>query len=73
VARHDDYGRDTAEAAALAQWIAEVPEARARVVRVEYFDDETAMVYLDTDPSHLLDVYCVRDANGKWYEHSTSG
>jgi len=53
----------TPEAAALAQWDS-LPQARARVISVEYEDDDHSIVLTDTEPSHLMWNQCERTSEG---------
>jgi hypothetical protein len=54
------------EAAALHGWRT-CPIARARVVSSTIFVDQTALVVIDTEPSHPDHVECIRVADG-WVE-----
>lgn len=53
----------TPAAAALAEWET-VPNAHVRVVAVEYRDADHAVVLTDTDPPHLVRIYCERTDDG---------
>ena len=58
----DGYARP--EDAALASY---PPKACARVIRVEAIDEAQVDVIVDTEPSHLMRVYC-RRRGGLWYD-----
>jgi hypothetical protein len=64
----ETQGHRTPAQAALAEWKAH-PTARARVVRVEYTDEDHAVVVTDTDPSHPMWNYCERTAAGWVFVH----
>jgi hypothetical protein len=55
----------TPEDAALAEW-EPYPQADARVISVEYLDEEHAVVVTDTTPSHPMWNYCWRTSGGGW-------
>ncbi len=55
----------------MAEWDA-YPEAEARVVRVEYRDEDHAVVITDTMPSHPMYNNCERQSSG-WVFMSDSG
>jgi hypothetical protein len=67
----DGDGYVTPEEAALAEWAAH-PYAHARVIGVEYTDEDHAVVVTDTTPSHPMWNYCER-AGGRWVYHGDSG
>lgn len=52
----------TPEEAALSGW---GPSARARVIRA-LVDGDVARVIVDTEPSHPMEVVCVRGDDGLW-------
>ncbi len=58
-----EVGYRTPEDAALAEW-EDHPEAAARVISVDYRDDNNAVVVTDTVPSHPIWNYCLRTPNG---------
>jgi hypothetical protein len=51
------------EDAVMAEWLA-YPEAEARVVTVEYLDEDHAVVLTDTVPSHPMWNHCERREGG---------
>lgn len=55
---------DSLEAAALAEWDA-YRNVVVRVVGVDLLDEENAVVFTDTDPSHPMKNY-VRRTEGGW-------
>jgi hypothetical protein len=59
-------GYPTPEEAALAEW-REIPQAKPRVLSVEYQDNHHAVVITDTKPSHPMWNYCVLTAEGWVY------
>jgi hypothetical protein len=63
-----DDGFATPEEAAMAEW-ASYPTVDARVVTVEYIDDDHAVVVTDTMPSHPMWNYCERTASGWTFTH----
>jgi hypothetical protein len=60
-----EEGFPTPEEAVLAEWD-QHPQAEARVLRVEYLDDEHAVVITDTTPSHPMWNYCERTSSSGW-------
>jgi hypothetical protein len=58
-----DEGFATPEDPTLAEW-ADIPQAEARVISVEYVDDDHAVVVTDTVPSHPMWNYCERSRAG---------
>jgi hypothetical protein len=56
-------GFSSPEEAALAGWPA---AAHARVLRVERLSASRVDVIVDTEPSHRMRVYCVKEG-GLWY------
>jgi hypothetical protein len=61
----------TPDDAAMAEWDA-YPDALARVVRVEYRNENHAVVVTDTVPSHPMYNYCER-VDGGWVFMGDSG
>jgi hypothetical protein len=59
----EPVGYPTPEQAALAEWEAQ-PLARVRVIKVEYEDDDHAIVIADTVPSHPMRNQCERTNDG---------
>jgi hypothetical protein len=47
----------------MAEWNS-IPQANARVVSVEYTDDDHATVVTDTDPHYLMWNQCARTEDG---------
>ena len=60
-----EHGFSSPEQAALAGWPA---TAHARVLRVERLSASRVDVIVDTEPSHRMRVYCVKE-NGLWFVH----
>jgi hypothetical protein len=58
----------TPQDAALAEW-SDLPQARPRVVSVQFEDDDHAVVVTDTDPSHPMWNYCERTSDGWVFTH----
>jgi hypothetical protein len=58
-----DEGFGSPEDAVMAGWLA-YPQAEARVVSVEYRDEDHAVVVTDTVPSHPMWNYCERREGG---------
>ena len=56
-------GYPTPEQAALAEWDS-LPGAEVRVIRVDYEDDDHAVVITDTVPSHPMWNHCERTSDG---------
>ncbi len=63
-----DAGYPSSEDAALAEW-EDYPKAAARIITVEYRDENNAVVVTDTVPSHRMWNYCVRTPNGWVFTH----
>ena len=63
-----EAGYATPERAVLAEWD-DYPEAEARVISIEYRDDNSAVVVTDTVPSHPMWNYCVRTRHGWVFTH----
>jgi hypothetical protein len=53
----------TPAAAALAEW-ENVPNAHVQVIAVELRDADHAVVVTDTDPPHVVRLYCERNEYG---------
>jgi hypothetical protein len=62
--RNGNLGFPTPEEAVLGSFS---PAARARVLRVERLNDSFVHVIIDTEPSHMMRVYCER-FDGYWYD-----
>jgi hypothetical protein len=56
------HGYDTPEAATLSRW---TPEWQAYVIETRYESEDEATVFVDTIPSHPMEVICDR-RDGKW-------
>jgi hypothetical protein len=67
--RDRDDGAASPEAAAMTGY---TPEAQTHVLAVAYVDDDSALVAIDTVPSHPMQVSCAR-AGEEWFELSASG
>jgi hypothetical protein len=60
-----DDGFGSPEEAALAEW-GQYPNAMASVVSVDYIDEWTAVVVVDTEPSHPMTATVLRNSSGRW-------
>ena len=63
-----DEAHPSPEAAALAEW-ADMPQAEARVISVDYLDADHAVVVTDAVPSHPMWNYFLRTSEGWVFTH----